>query len=99
MQKHPLDVLKVQDPDLVAMVDDNRDLAFEEGMIPVKYKVLMALAIDAAHGAANGVRSLALQAKALGASSEEILEAVRVAAFVAGAGSVYTAAAGLDGVL
>ena len=49
----------------------------------------------AAHGAAGGVTSLAMQAMKAGATKEEVFEAVRVAHFICGVGSVYTSAAGL----
>ena len=41
-------------------------------------------AFDAAHGAANGVRALAGQAKAAGATDQEIAEVIRVAYHLAG---------------
>jgi alkylhydroperoxidase/carboxymuconolactone decarboxylase family protein YurZ len=57
------------------------------------------MALDAAEGAADGVRMLAMQAMNEGATKEEIMEAVRIAQYITGAGSVYTAARGLKGIL
>ena len=68
--------------------------ALAEGALPRKVKLLMALAYDAAHGA-NGVRSLAQQAMAAGATKEEIGEALWVAFVLSGVGSVYVASQAL----
>jgi alkylhydroperoxidase/carboxymuconolactone decarboxylase family protein YurZ len=51
------------------------------------------MALDAAHGAVQGVKSLAQQALAAGATKEEIAETIRVACYVNGVSCVYTAAA------
>jgi alkylhydroperoxidase/carboxymuconolactone decarboxylase family protein YurZ len=45
-----------------------------------------------AHGAVEGVRSLAGQAIKAGATKEEITETIRVAQYISGVGCVYTAA-------
>lgn len=87
------------DPKLLEGVAAASELAFCEGKIPLKYKLLMAMALDAAHGASKGVRSLAEQAMRAGASSEEVAEALRVAFYISGCGSVYTAAEGLREIL
>ena len=50
------------------------------------------MALDAAHGSADGVKSLADQAMKAGATQAEIIEAIRVTQYVSGAGAVYTAA-------
>ena len=98
MAKHPLSVIMEHDPALFAALSDAGKLALSDGALPAKTKLLIAMALDAAHGAADGVKALATQALANGATKEEVLEAVRVAYHVCGAGSVYTAARGLDGV-
>lgn len=49
-----------------------------------------------AHGAADGVKSLAKLAMDKGATKAEIMEAVQVAFYISGAGSVYTAARGME---
>jgi alkylhydroperoxidase/carboxymuconolactone decarboxylase family protein YurZ len=53
------------------------------------------MALDAAHGAANGVKSLAMQENLEGATEGEIIEVLRGALYVNGAGCAYTAAAAL----
>jgi alkylhydroperoxidase/carboxymuconolactone decarboxylase family protein YurZ len=49
------------------------------------------MAFDAAHGAFEGVRSLALQAMQTGATREEIDEALHGACLFCGLGSAYIA--------
>jgi alkylhydroperoxidase/carboxymuconolactone decarboxylase family protein YurZ len=71
------------------------DLIYGDGALPRKVKLLIALAFDAAHGADQGVRSLAKSAMQEGATMQEIAEAVRVAYHLAGVGSLYTASRGL----
>jgi alkylhydroperoxidase/carboxymuconolactone decarboxylase family protein YurZ len=89
--RHPLEIFDEMDPELRAAVEDLRTLALSDGAIPKKYKFLIAVALDAAHGATNGVGSLAGQAIKAGATKEEIAEALRVALFISGVGSTYTA--------
>jgi alkylhydroperoxidase/carboxymuconolactone decarboxylase family protein YurZ len=96
MDKHPLDTIKNADPELYEKVTQNREFVFKEGALPVKVKYLIALALDAAHGAQGGVASLAQQAMKHGADRREITEALRIANFISGVGSVYTASVGLS---
>ena len=98
MDHNPLDIIKVLDAALFDTVSRDNSFTFKEGALDTKTKYLIALALDAAHGAANGVKALTLQALKHGAEKEEILEAVHVANYISGVGSVYTAAAGLAGV-
>lgn len=95
MPKHPLDVIGENDPALMDEINRARDLALNEGALSLKHKVLIALAIDAAQGASEGVKNLALQAMELGASRAEIMETLRVVNCICGADGMYTAAAGL----
>ncbi|WP_319415383.1 carboxymuconolactone decarboxylase family protein [Marispirochaeta aestuarii] len=99
MAFNPLAPIEKNDKDLYAYVEHGRTMALEAGSLGRMEKLLIAMALDAAHGAANGVKSLALQAMEAGASREQVMEALRVAAFISGVGSVYTAAAGLQDVL
>ena len=92
MNANSLDIIKKVDNELFENMSKTRDMTFEDGALIKKNKLLIALALDAAHGAVNGVKSLASQAIQNGASKEEIMEALRVANYVSGAGSIYTAA-------
>jgi AhpD family alkylhydroperoxidase len=67
----------------------------EDGALPRKMKLLIALALDADHGTPTGVAALTKMALAAGATRQEIAETLRVALYIGGVGTTYTAAAGL----
>ena len=92
MAEHPLKIFEKVDPELLKLVQNTSALAIADGVLPRKFKLLIAMALDACHGAAEGVRALAEQAMKAGATKEEIAEALRVAQYISGVGSVYTAA-------
>jgi len=91
----PLKIYEKLDPDLLKHVENSRDFVFADGALPKKFKLLIAMAFDASHGAVNGVKSLAQQALEAGATKEEITEALRVAQYLSGVGCVYTGAQAL----
>jgi alkylhydroperoxidase/carboxymuconolactone decarboxylase family protein YurZ len=95
---NPLEILQNVAPDLFDEVERDRSQTFADGALPKKTKYLIALALDANHGAIHGVTSLAKAALAAGATKDEIVEAIRVAYFIGGVGSVYTAARALKDV-
>jgi len=95
MAESPLKTFETLDPELLKVVEANSRLALGEGALPKKYKLLIALALDASEGAVDGVKSLAGAAMQAGATKEEIAEALRVAQYICGVGSVYTAARAL----
>ena len=97
MPENPLKTIEKLDPALLENVNNTRALALNDGALPSKTKLLIALALDASHGATDGVRSLAQAAINAGATKEEIMETVRVAQFISGVGCVYVAARALDG--
>jgi alkylhydroperoxidase/carboxymuconolactone decarboxylase family protein YurZ len=95
MAEHPLTILEKIDPQLLKLVRDNNAFALADGALPKKIKFLIAMALDAAHGAVEGTKSLADQAMKAGATTEEIAETIRVAQYIGGVGCVYTAVRGL----
>jgi alkylhydroperoxidase/carboxymuconolactone decarboxylase family protein YurZ len=95
MAEHPLAHYRELDPEMADQIQQMSSFALSDGELPRKVKLLIAMALDASHGAVNGVKSLAMQAMAEGATKGEIAETLRVAGYVTGAGSVYTAAAAL----
>jgi AhpD family alkylhydroperoxidase len=95
MDGHPLEPIKKLDLEFFIFVEKSRERAFKDGALSAKTKYLIAMVLDATHGAAGGVAALARQAVEHGASREEIAEAIQVANFVSGVGSVYTASFGL----
>lgn len=92
MAEYPLSVIETLDPELLKLVEGASESTFADGALPRKTKLLIAMALDAAHGAVGGVRSLAKDAMEAGATKKEIAETLRVANYVCGVGSVYTAA-------
>ena len=91
MPEHPLKVFERIDPEFLKLVEDTRAFTLTDGALPRKFKLLIAMALDAAAGAVNGTKSLALLAMKAGATKDEVTEALRVAQFISGAGSTYTA--------
>ncbi len=99
MNEHPLATMKKIDPEFMKHIDATDALVYADGALPRKIKLLMAMAFDAAEGAAGGVRALAEQAMKAGATKEEIAEALRVAFHLSGVGSLYAASFGLKDLL
>ena len=95
MAKHPLETIRKLDPEFFDSVAKSSKRTFTDGALSAKTKYLIAMTLDAAHGAVGGVTALARQAIKHGAGKEEIVEAIQVASFVSGVGSVYTASFGL----
>lgn len=92
MNGNPLETIRKLDPEFFGSVSQAREFAFREGALSGKVKYLIAMALDASHGAAGGVTALAGQAREHGASKEEIMEALQVANYISGVGCVYAAA-------
>ncbi|MFH1313955.1 MAG: carboxymuconolactone decarboxylase family protein [Candidatus Eisenbacteria bacterium] len=99
MPEHPLKVFEDLDPELLKLVRETGEFAMADGALPKKFKLLIAMALDAAHGAVGGVEALAREAMTAGATKAEVAEALRVAQYVCGVGSIYTAAHALKGIL
>jgi alkylhydroperoxidase/carboxymuconolactone decarboxylase family protein YurZ len=99
LSENLLQVIKNEDPGLVNLLDNSHELAFAEGGIPLKYKFLIAMSLDAANGAVEGMKVLAIQAMQAGATKEEVMQAVRITNYIFGVGSVYTAARALNDIL
>jgi alkylhydroperoxidase/carboxymuconolactone decarboxylase family protein YurZ len=95
MAEHPLAIMNKLDPAMMGHLESMNELIYGPGALPKKFKLLMAMAFDAAHGADQGVRALANQAMKEGATLEEIAETLRVAYHLTGIGTLYTAANGL----
>lgn len=92
MAEHPLKIFEKIDPELHKLVRDTNAFALADGALPRRIKLLIAMALDAAHGSVEGTKSLAEQAMKAGATQEEVVETIRVALYISGVGSVYTAA-------
>jgi alkylhydroperoxidase/carboxymuconolactone decarboxylase family protein YurZ len=92
MSGNPLDAYKEIDPKVIECYENLRNSAFSEGALSPKVKLLIAIAIDAEHGAVQGATSLGQMAIGLGVTKEEIIEALRVAYFVGGNLALFTSA-------
>lgn len=99
MAEHPLATAMKIDPLFMDEMKKVEELVYGDGALPRKIKLLMAMAFDAAHGAANGVASLARQAMSAGATREEIAESLRVAEHLGGVGSLYVASQALKDIV
>lgn len=74
--------LEEYDPEFAQEIEKILTLSLKENSLDPKTRVLIALALDAACGATEGVASLAKQARALGVSEQEIADTLRLAYFV-----------------
>ena len=92
MAEDPLQVFEKIDPALRKQVESTAEFALTDGALSRKVKLLIAMALDASEGAVEGVKALCQMAVDAGATKEEIGEALRVAQYICGVGSVYTAA-------
>ena len=92
MSEDPLKVLEELDPELLKLVRRTSELAPADGALPRKVKLLIAMALDAARGAVDGVKAPVHMTMAAGATKQEVAEALRVAQYVSGVRSVHTAA-------
>jgi len=99
MNGNPLNIIKESDLSLFEQIGNARELAFKDGEILKKNKLLIALAIDAAKHSENGIKSLAIQALESGATKNEIMETLRIVNYICGVGSMYTAAIALKDIL
>jgi alkylhydroperoxidase/carboxymuconolactone decarboxylase family protein YurZ len=87
------------DPKMADRLREMNEFIYGPGALSRKFKLLLAMAFDAAHGADLGVRALAQQAMKEGATTDEIAEALRVAYHLSGVGALYTASNGLRDVV
>jgi alkylhydroperoxidase/carboxymuconolactone decarboxylase family protein YurZ len=89
---NPLDAYREFDPKVIGCFENLQELVFSEGALSQKFKVLIAMAIDAEHGAVQGATALGNRAIKLGATKDEIVEAARVAYYVGGNRALFTSA-------
>jgi alkylhydroperoxidase/carboxymuconolactone decarboxylase family protein YurZ len=99
MSEHPLATLERLDPEVMEHLHAADEFVYAPGALPKKFKLLLAMAFDAAHGAQGGVRALAMSAMREGATKEEVVETLRVAYHLAGVGVLYVASQALKDLL
>ncbi len=88
-----LKYLENSDPDFAQAIEKVASSAMAPGALDQKTKLLIALALDAAHGAGEGVASIANLLRAQGTSDAEIAEALRIAYFAFGNSILVTSSA------
>ena len=79
-----MEELNKHDPEFFELVNAVRSKARETGALDQKTKTLITLALGAAGSHPEGVKARAAEAKALGATKEEIVETIRLAFLVSG---------------
>ncbi|MGJ7046021.1 carboxymuconolactone decarboxylase family protein [Thermoanaerobacterium thermosulfurigenes] len=79
-----LSSLDKNDPEFASAIEKVYSYAMGPGSLDQKTKLLIALAIDALHGANLGVENISNQLRNMGVSEEEIKEAIRIAYFASG---------------
>jgi alkylhydroperoxidase/carboxymuconolactone decarboxylase family protein YurZ len=92
MSGNPLDIFKEMDPKALECWSNLQALTYSEGALNTKTKLLIAMAIDAEIGAVQGAIVLGQRALKMGATKEEIIEALRVAYSIGGNRALFTSA-------
>lgn len=92
MSGNPLEFYREFDPKIIEQYENLAKLAYSEGALPAKFKLLMAMAIDVESGALEGAIILGKRAQKAGATKEEIVEALRVAFQIGGTRAIFTSA-------
>ena len=92
MSGNPLEIFKELDPKILESWKNLQDLTFAEGALSTKNKLLIAMAIDIEHGAMQGAIALGRRAIKMGATKEEIIEALRVSYSIGGNRALFTSA-------
>lgn len=90
MSKNSLDAYREFDPESIKSYETLQNLAFSDGKLTQKVKMLIAMAIDAENGATQGAIVLGQRALNLGATKQEIIEALRIAYLIGGTKALFT---------
>jgi alkylhydroperoxidase/carboxymuconolactone decarboxylase family protein YurZ len=99
MSDNPLETIIELDPNLAEAMNGARELAFQDGVLDIKTKLLISLAIDATKGTPEGVRVFAERAIKAGATKEEIAEVARIIYLINGVSAMYPVSIGLEGLV
>ncbi|MHA1860996.1 MAG: carboxymuconolactone decarboxylase family protein [Candidatus Ranarchaeia archaeon] len=85
-----LELIQRLDPKLRKTLLENQFSAYSDGALPAKFKLLIAMALDAIHQSPEGVRVLAEAALEKGATWKEIAEVLSVVYYNCGGIPLYT---------
>lgn len=97
MAHHPLAEVEKLDADYIRGIYEKDGALLDEGAMPARYKLLIAMALDANNGDKAGVRVLTERAMKAGLTREELTEAIKVIHHVVGVGKVFTISEALEG--
>ncbi len=89
---NPLDIFREFDPKISNTGITFRGLTYAEDTLNAKNKLLITMTIDASAGAVQGAIVLDQRTMKIGASKEEIVEALRVAYGIGGNQALFTSA-------
>jgi alkylhydroperoxidase/carboxymuconolactone decarboxylase family protein YurZ len=92
LSSDPLDSYKEFDPKIIDCYKTLQNLTYSEGALSPKVKLLIAMAIDVEHGAVQGAIAIGKRALKLGATKDEIIEALRVSYQIGGNRALFTSA-------
>jgi alkylhydroperoxidase/carboxymuconolactone decarboxylase family protein YurZ len=88
--------LEEHDPDFLNDLAATAADAFSPGALDVKYKFLLAMALDAQANRSSGVKSFARRARDAGATDRDIIEALRVVFYLGGMQALVVGAGALE---
>lgn len=95
MEKMPefLSLMKEKSPVFSEAFLNVLEKSQSDGALPAKMKTLISMALDAAAGHSEGVRSLAEKARKQGATEEEIIETIQIITTTCGMQGLATGSA------
>jgi len=88
--------IEEHDPDFLNNLAATAADAFAPGALDVKFKFLVAMALDAQANHGNGAKAFARRAREAGATEREIVEVLRVMYYLGGMQSLIVGAAALE---
>ena len=88
--------LEEHDPDFLNDLAATAADAFAPGAMDVKYKFLLAMALDAQANRGSSVKSFARRARDAGATDREIIETLRVTFYLGGMQALVVGAGALE---
>jgi alkylhydroperoxidase/carboxymuconolactone decarboxylase family protein YurZ len=92
VSSNPLHSYKEFDPKLIEQYETLQGLTYSEGALSVKFKLLIAFAIDVENGALQGAIAIGQRALKMGATKEEIIETLRISYQIGGNTALFTSA-------
>ena len=98
MVEDKLDPIRRIDSRLRKNLQGDQDIAYADGALPSKFKLLVAMVLDAIHQSPEGVLFLTKEALRKGATWDEIAEVLAVVYYNCGAIPLYTVSNALQNI-